>query len=586
MAQRKAAPLAGVVMGSDSDWEIMKHAVAQLDAFGIANEPRVLSAHRMPDEMFEYAEDAGPRGLRVIIAVPAARRTCRHARVARPPSPSSAFLCLRNTCAARIRSSPSCRCRRAFPVATFAIGEAGAANAGLFAVAILAGTDAALARKLAAFRAKQTASARAMRVPPGRTAPMASIPPGAWLGLLGGGQLGRMFCMAAQSLGYRVAVLDPGSEGPAASVADRHIVAGYLDARALEELAALAAAATTEFENVPAASLDFLSHTARVTPSAASVAIAQDRISEKMFLSGHGFALAPFAVLRGVADIDGVDATRLLPGIVKSARFGYDGKGQASVATVDDVRAAWRRMEASACVLERRIALACEVSVIVARNERGETCTWPVAENRHRDGILDVSIIPRVSMPILPPARAKWRRASLRPSITAASCASSCSCRATATCSSTRSRRVRTTAATSRSTRASRRNSSSRHACSPISPSAIRASTRRRVMVNLLGDLWFADEAQSSPREPAWWEVLEHPAAKLHLYGKSEPRRGARWGTSRASARPWRQRSPPRAKSSAHSASRRRRNLECPRRVASRRLPHGAPGSGRPFAGP
>src|SRR5512144_2566514 len=98
---------------------------------------------------------------------------------------------------------------------------------------------------------------------------MAAVPPGAWLGLLGGGQLGRMFCMAAQSLGYRVAVLDPGSEGPASSVADRHIAADYLDARALADLAGLAAAATTEFENVPAAALDFLAHTARVTPSAA-----------------------------------------------------------------------------------------------------------------------------------------------------------------------------------------------------------------------------------------------------------------------------------------------------------------------------
>ena len=143
---------------------------------------------------------------------------------------------------------------------------------------------------------------------------MAAIPPGAWLGLLGGGQLGRMFCMAAQSLGYRVVgARSRQRQGPAGSVADRHIAADYLDARALEELAGLAAAATTEFENVPAASLDFLAHTARVTPSAASVAIAQDRISEKMFLSGHGFAVAPFAVLRSDADVDGVDARGCCP---------------------------------------------------------------------------------------------------------------------------------------------------------------------------------------------------------------------------------------------------------------------------------
>jgi len=123
----------------------------------------------------------------------------------------------------------------------------------------------------------------------------APIPPGAWLGLLGGGQLGRMFCMAAQSLGYKVAVLDPGADGPAASVADRHIHADYLDAAGLARLAGLARAATTEFENVPSAALEFLARSVRVTPSATSVAIAQDRISEKTFLAGHGVAGAPVA---------------------------------------------------------------------------------------------------------------------------------------------------------------------------------------------------------------------------------------------------------------------------------------------------
>ena len=129
------------------------------------------------------------------------------------------------------------------------------------------------------------------------------IPPGAWLGLLGGGQLGRMFCMAAQSLGYKVAVLDPGDDSPAGSVADRHIHADYLDtARPRASSRRSCRAATTEFENVPAAALEFLAARARVTPTAASVAIAQDRISEKTFLAGHGFAVAPFAVLRSDAD--------------------------------------------------------------------------------------------------------------------------------------------------------------------------------------------------------------------------------------------------------------------------------------------
>ena len=359
---------------------------------------------------------------------------------------------------------------------------------------------------------------------------MAAIPPGAWLGLLGGGQLGRMFCMAAQSLGYRVAVLDPGSEGPAASVADRHIAAGYLDARALEELAALAAAATTEFENVPAASLDFLAHTARVTPSAASVAIAQDRISEKMFLSGHGFAVAPFAVLRSDRDVDAVDESRLLPGIVKSARFGYDGKGQAAVATVDDVRAAWRGMEASACVLERRIALACEVSVIVARNERGETAAWPVAENHHRDGILDVSIVPaRVSAAVTESARDIATKVAAALDYRGVLCVELF---------------VADGGALLVNEIAPRPHNSGHYTIDACVTSQFEQQARvladlplgdtrqhtPAVMVNLLGDLWFAGGVAAKPREPAWGDVLRHPSAKLHLYGKAEPRRARKMG--------------------------------------------------------
>jgi len=246
-----------------------------------------------------------------------------------------------------------------------------------------------------------------------------AIAPGAWLGLLGGGQLGRMFCMAAQSLGYRVVVLDPGDHSPAGSVADNHIRTDYLDPDGLARLAELAAAATTEFENVPAAALEFLARTARVAPAGASVAIAQDRIREKEFLSRCGLAVAPYAVLHGIADASTASAA-LLPGIVKSARLGYDGKGQIRVATRDEVIAAFRTMGGAESVLEQRVPLERELSVVVARNEQGESVTWPVAENRHRDGILDVSIAPaRVS--------AALERAAPSASIIEACFASKCS---------------------------------------------------------------------------------------------------------------------------------------------------------------
>jgi 5-(carboxyamino)imidazole ribonucleotide synthase len=355
------------------------------------------------------------------------------------------------------------------------------------------------------------------------------IAPGAWLGLLGGGQLGRMFCMAAQSLGYKVVVLDPATDSPAGSVADRHIAADYLDADGLADLAALAAAATTEFENVPAAALEYLARTARVTPAAASVAIAQDRISEKMFLGGHGFPVAPFAILRDDADVTAI-AAKFLPGIVKSARFGYDGKGQSRVRTEADVRAAWQAMRGQPCVLEQLIPLTCEISVIVARNERGETATWPVAENQHRDGILDVSIVPaRVPEALSEQARAIATRVATALDYRGVLCVEMF---------------VADGGKLLVNEIAPRPHNSGHYTIDACVTSQFEQQARvlaalplgdtrqhtPAVMVNLLGDLWFADAESTTPREPAWQLVLGHGQAKLHLYGKGEPRRARKMG--------------------------------------------------------
>jgi 5-(carboxyamino)imidazole ribonucleotide synthase len=357
---------------------------------------------------------------------------------------------------------------------------------------------------------------------------MAGVAPGAWLGLLGGGQLGRMFCMAAQSLGYRVAVLDPGSSSPAGSVADRHIAADYLDADALQELARLASAATTEFENVPAAALDFLGRTARVAPAAASVAIAQDRISEKMFLAGNGFAVAPFAILRSAGDAARIDAA-LLPGIVKSARFGYDGKGQISVASVDEAGAAWRAMRGQPCVLERRVALACEISVIVARTEHGDSVTWPAAENRHRDGILDVSIVPaRVDPDLVRSARDVATRVASALDYRGVLCVEMFVARDGALLVNEIAPRPHNSGHFSIDACVTSQFEQQVRVLADLPLGDTRQHTPA-VMVNLLGDLWFEDGAGSA-REPAWGEVLRHGEAKLHLYGKAEPRRGRKMG--------------------------------------------------------
>jgi len=356
-----------------------------------------------------------------------------------------------------------------------------------------------------------------------------TIAPGAWLGLLGGGQLGRMFCMAAQSLGYKVAVLDPGDDSPAGSVADRHFRADYLDPDALAALAALCAAATTEFENVPAPALDVLARKARVAPSASSVAIAQDRISEKTFLSGHGFGLAPFAVLRSGEDARNVDPA-LLPGIVKSARFGYDGKGQIRVTTQDEVAQAYVAMRGQPCVLERLVALACEVSVIVARNERGDTATWPVAENWHRDGILDVSIAPaRVDATVTTAARELATAVAVALDYRGVLCVEMFV---------TRDARIVVNEI------APRPHNSGHYTIDACVTSQFEQQARvladlpfgdphqhtPAVMVNILGDAWYEGADSDTMREPDWRAVLAHPRAKLHLYGKAEARRGRKMG--------------------------------------------------------
>ncbi|MCC6870208.1 MAG: 5-(carboxyamino)imidazole ribonucleotide synthase [Burkholderiales bacterium] len=358
---------------------------------------------------------------------------------------------------------------------------------------------------------------------------MTGIAPGGWLGLLGGGQLGRMFCHAAQSLGYKVVVLDPVAGGPAASVAERHIAADYLDAKGLAELASSALAATTEFENVPAAALDFLANTVRVAPAAASVAIAQDRISEKTFLRGHGFGVAPFAVLRTDADFATLPGD-LFPGIVKSARLGYDGKGQVTVTNSGEARAAWRALGHAPCVLEQRVALACEISVVVARDARGTLATWPAAENRHRDGILDVSIAPaRVSETLASAAR------EIATGVVGALgyCGVLCV-----------ELFVTRDGALLVNEIAPRPHNSGHYTIDACVTSQFEQQVRvlaglplgdtrqhtPAVMVNLLGDVWFANPAATVPREPDWNAVLRHPAAKLHLYGKAQPRRARKMG--------------------------------------------------------
>lgn len=352
---------------------------------------------------------------------------------------------------------------------------------------------------------------------------MNSILPGAMLGLLGGGQLGRMFTMAAQSMGYRVTVLDPGQESPAGGVADRHICADYLDADALRALSASCAAVTTEFENVPAEALRFLEQHCIVSPPAHSVSIAQNRILEKQFLAEKGFSVAPFIAIQHSDDLsDEIDAV-FFPGILKVSQFGYDGKGQVRIHASHELQDAFARLQQQPCVLEQLLPLACEISVIVARGFDGEISLFPVAENQHAQGILDRSIVPaRVPEVIMQQARKMATEVAIRLDYRGVLCIEFF---------------VLTDGRLLINEMAPRPHNSGHYtvdACVtsqfeqqvrilcrlPQGSTALHASA---VMVNLLGDLWQAGE-------PDWCKVLGNPAAKLHLYGKREARPGRKMG--------------------------------------------------------
>ena len=225
-----------------------------------------------------------------------------------------------------------------------------------------------------------------------------AILPGATLGVMGGGQLGRMFVHAAQQLGYYTAVLDPDANSPAGLVSHVHIQTAYDDAQGLAQLAQRCAAITTEFENVPAPSLSALAAQRPVAPSAQAVAIAQDRAEEKAHFVRCGVPCAPYAVIASDAHLAAVPDA-LLPGILKTTRLGYDGKGQIRVATRAELAAGWAELKGVPCVLEQRLQLLDECSVVVARGADGTVVNLPPQRNLHRDGILAVTEVFEENLP-------------------------------------------------------------------------------------------------------------------------------------------------------------------------------------------
>ena len=224
------------------------------------------------------------------------------------------------------------------------------------------------------------------------------LAPGATLGVLGGGQLGRMFSQSAAAMGYKVCVLDPAADSPAAEVSAFHVKADFDDEAGLKNLADVCDAVTTEFENVPADSLRFLKEEIPVYPPPEAVEIAQNRNREKAFFKQHGLPVNSCASITDAEQIKPAFDQMSGKAILKTARFGYDGKGQQVCNSAEEVAGAFAKFGAVECILEDFVPFDCEVSVVLARDTEGNIETFPVVENQHKNGILDICIVPaRVS---------------------------------------------------------------------------------------------------------------------------------------------------------------------------------------------
>ena len=352
------------------------------------------------------------------------------------------------------------------------------------------------------------------------------------LGVMGGGQLGRMFVHAAQRMGFFTAVLDPDLNSPAGRVSHHHIQTAYTDPVGLKHLATLCAAVTTEFENVPAPALAKLALTCPVSPSAAAVGIAQDRAAEKAHFVQCGVPCAPYAVIESAAQLAAV-ADDLLPGILKTSRMGYDGKGQARVATRTELATAWAAMQGVPCVLEKMLPLQLECSVLVARGADGVCVNLPVQRNLHRDGILAVTEVYEGN---LPPALME-RAVAAAKSIAEGLQYVGVLCVEFFVLDDT-SPAAQGLGGLVVNEMAPRPHNSGHYSMDACDVSQFELQVRTlaglpltqprqhspAIMLNLLGDLW------PEGGVPPWDKVLALPGAHLHLYGKAKASKGRKMG--------------------------------------------------------
>ncbi|UOO91864.1 5-(carboxyamino)imidazole ribonucleotide synthase [Vitreoscilla stercoraria] len=350
------------------------------------------------------------------------------------------------------------------------------------------------------------------------------ILPPARLGILGGGQLGRMFTVAAKTMGYQVVVLDPDPLAPAAEFADEHLCAAFTDEAALAQLAQCAAV-TTEFENVSADAMRSLAQHTIVSPSGDCVAIAQNRILEKAWIRKAGLETAPYQVIEQESDIS--DASEaFLPGILKTATLGYDGKGQIRVKTLSELVAAFKQHQGVACVLEKMVDLRSEISVIVCRLNNDTSMCFDPAENEHIDGILAYSIVP-ARLPESLQQQAKDMAKRLADELNYVGVLA------------VEMFVVGDDAQLVVNEIAPRPHNSGHHTINACVTDQFQQQVRLMcglnpgdtsllspcTMANILGDVWGEDGS-----EPNWLPLQQHAASHLHLYGKKSARKGRKMG--------------------------------------------------------
>ena len=351
----------------------------------------------------------------------------------------------------------------------------------------------------------------------------APILPGATLGVFGGGQLGRMFALAARAMGYRVHTFDPGRDTPTGQVADRAVAAGFEDVDALDDFARQVDVVTFEFENVPVIAAEIADRHVPVRPGGNVLHVAQNRLREKSFLARHGFPTAPFEHVTDAESLHAALQRIGRPAVLKTAGFGYDGKGQAVIGAGDEADALWASIGGGEAILEGFVDFDCEVSVVAARGVDGGFAHFGVTENRHRHHILDLSIADaELPQGVVDAAIAISRDLLTALEVVGVLCVEFFVTREGDLLVNELAPRPHNSGHfTIDACVASQFEQQVRAVCGL--PLGATDRLRPAAMANLLGDLWQAGE-------PDWAGSLTDPRAKLHLYGKSEARPGRKMG--------------------------------------------------------